>query len=271
MNNRLNLKNTQQKSRINYDLDNEKVIKKIVVEHLKKSPLISHLEVSNKAHDLRGSDIELVSKELFGDDILHHIDLKTAANYRKIKGEPGLPTFAFELAFLNKNREMKPGWLFGEQYDLPDYYLLSWIWVKTSEKTKYSVQLSEKDISQIELLLVGKKDIHDYLRDEFNIKNFEKVEKLIKNFNGHLNRIINSPEGKDEYKMKIARNIKGDLISAQLSLSSPKEYGEKNKISLPKLYYSHFLAEQPYNIIIAKTKLIELCKNRNGFHEIIEF
>ncbi|OEH86387.1 hypothetical protein BHU72_13270 [Desulfuribacillus stibiiarsenatis] len=70
----------------------------------------------------------------------------------------GLPTFAFELNFINRRNDLAEGWLLNDELDT-DYYLLVWPYAThTSLKT-----LTEEDITKLECILIKKSKIHEYL------------------------------------------------------------------------------------------------------------
>ncbi|KGR73178.1 hypothetical protein ACVRWQ_07530 [Streptococcus phocae subsp. salmonis] len=138
------------------DLANESIIKEIIIEYLRKLEDVE-LEISSRAEDAHGSDIKMKSRKIFKDEKIHHLDLKSATNYRKVVGEKSLPTFAFELQFSNRSSDLRDGWLYGEQYCLTEYYLLSWVWVLDKEKTKPWEKLEKSDVAEIEVIIIPKK------------------------------------------------------------------------------------------------------------------
>lgn len=241
------------KSNFDTDLSNESIIKSLIKKRLREIGKTKIFE-SSSDEDRHGSDIKVSSVEIFHDTNIYHIDLKSATNYRKVVGNSSIPTFAFELQFLNEKKEVKDGWLYGDQYSLTDYYLLSWVWVETEEKTKPWIELKESDIAEIEYLIVPKKAITDYL------KKYEMKKENYKNkINDFKKQIIEYYHGKKEYAVCLKMK-NGKYKSAELSLSNPKKY--KNcvykTVHLPKLFYSVNLPEKPINVVIEKTVLKDL-------------
>jgi|GEM_PF-3013769 len=266
------------KSNWNVDIENESVINDLIIEHLTNSGMFEKVKRSTKEENHKGSDIQLVSERFFKDNLLHHVDLKTATNYRKVDGDESIPTFAFELQFSKPDGNggiKKEGWVFGEKYTLTEWYLISWIWVYDEEKRDRKVTLSKEDISQIEFVLIKKEVIKKYLKYyKVNKKNYEKV---IDRFNSLLNKERLKKNSKLAFIIK-EENRK--LNYATLSLYKPTEYRltettnkEDRKLYLPQIYYTAWLAEQPYNILISKKSLIDIVNDRRykGIHRIIDF
>lgn len=257
------------KSKFKEDIANEDVVKNLIVSILNELDSVDAVIKSDKSQDLLGSDIQIKSKSIFKDDNEHHIDIKSATNYRRTIEKDSISTFAFELQY-RKDGELKEGWLYGSQYSLTEYYLFSWLWVYDDSKTKGKILKS--DIARVELVLVKKSQIHDYLSDNFGITS-TNYKTLIRNFNNHIHQFLNDKDC--EYAVKLV--LDGDKVTrAELSLSSPKENvkyvtknGEYEKVLLPKIMYSGQLNEEPYNILIEKERLIELSKE-GGFHEVID-
>ncbi|MEZ7729248.1 hypothetical protein O3793_05465 [Granulicatella sp. 20925_1_28] len=140
----------------NVDIENESVINDLIIEHLTNSGVFEKVKRSTKEENNKGSDIQLASESFFKDNLLHHVDLKTATNYRQVDGKESIPTFAFELLFSNRGIK-RDGWVFGEKYALTEWYLMSWIWVYDEGKRDRKVKLSKEDISQIEFILIKKR------------------------------------------------------------------------------------------------------------------
>ena len=177
------------------------------------------------------------------------------------------------------NRGIKrEGWVFGEKYALTEWYLISWIWVYDEGKRDRNVKLSKEDISQIEFILIKKEFIKKYLRYyKVNKKNYQKV---IDRFNSLLEK---ERLEKNSGLAFIINERNQRLSYATLSLYKPTEYRltktsditneEDRKLYLPQIYYTAWLAEQPYNILISKKSLIDIVNDRRykGIHRIIDF
>ncbi|OEF96110.1 hypothetical protein [Desulfuribacillus alkaliarsenatis] len=71
----------------------------------------------------------------------------------------GLPTFAFEISFMNRKKELAEGWLFNNEL-LTDYYLLIWPYATKKENVK------TEDYTRLECLLIKKRKIQNYLSNK---------------------------------------------------------------------------------------------------------
>ncbi|QVK18430.1 hypothetical protein KHQ81_01565 [Mycoplasmatota bacterium] len=114
--------------------------------------------VYTKEEQLKGIDVKIIQQS--GNII--SIDEKVATNYNT-----KLSKFAFELDSYQFNR-LVPGWLVSENNT--DYYLLGWIdviedLVESGIKIKSDTVINEEDINYLELLLVTKETIIDFLSD----------------------------------------------------------------------------------------------------------
>ena len=116
---------------------------------------------SDKASQLAGVDIifDLANQQhLMTDEkaMLHYIN-------------KNIPTFAFELSFLNINGKLSQGWLF-DSTKRTAYYLLTWI---TAKKDKH---INCDDIIALEIIIVSREAIIKMLQRH----NFDKVSILQK-------------------------------------------------------------------------------------------
>lgn len=272
------LRNEMTKSFFKNDLKNEKVINGLINRKLQELEIVDEVIEASDEENFAGVDFKLKSKKLFGDDKVHCVDYKSATNNRVPIGKKSLNTFAFEVAYSKQaiekksNQEIKSGWLFGDQYNLTEYYLLAWIWVHSKEKCDKKITLEEKDIVKIEVMIIRKKNIIDYL-SQFKLTK--------ENYSDVVNRFKEIIKEKDS---ELATNIKyddnGNLRSAEISIAPEyiKKYkyykdskGNKQKsVFLPKLYYSKYLAEEPLNVLIEKIELEKLSVNGEG-HQKFDF
>ncbi|MDU2958820.1 hypothetical protein, partial [Clostridium sp.] len=173
------------KSLFKNDLKNEKVINCLINRKLQELKIVDEVIEGSDEENFSGVDFKLKSPKLFGDNEVHCVDYKAATNNRAIIGEKSLNTFAFEVAYSKqtiekksnqKIKETKSGWLFGDKYNLTEYYLLAWIWVHSEEKCDRKITLEEKDIAEIEIMIIKKENIIDYL-SQFKLtkENFSDV------------------------------------------------------------------------------------------------
>ena len=89
------------------------------------------------------------------------IDEKCALSYNNIDD---LKTYALEVSFLNKGGKLVDGW-FLDNKNITSHYLFCWL-DKADKKNK---DLTLSDIYKVEVMLVSKKSILDYLKNELNL------------------------------------------------------------------------------------------------------
>jgi len=106
--------------------------------------IVRHLDIETQ---MQGVDVSLSYKDL------HDVPVDEKAMSHYINED--LPTFAFELSFLNKDNVIE-GW-FPDENKKTEYYLLIWIWA-----TKDG-DIIKDDITKLELCLVSRSKISDYL------------------------------------------------------------------------------------------------------------
>lgn len=237
------------------DFNAEKVIneflrkyfyQKIVDKNIIKA--FRHITDTNLQHE--GVDTIIITLR----DIEVHIDEKTALDYaKKDLTENALPTFAFEISYLNRDGVLTEGWLTNSKYRKTEDYLLVWLWIKPDTKMKY---LRCEDILQLEVIVLSKKDILDTIlysatgdrclarfrqiaskqRAFMLAKKLQQVaiEDTISNVDLHLN----------EYSMEnfMSKQTKSPIMKWYLTDISRK-------------------AEQPLNIVVNKKVLKELAKS----------
>ncbi|MGL4402651.1 MAG: hypothetical protein ACRCTS_02835 [Fusobacteriaceae bacterium] len=133
-----------------------------------------------------------------------------------------LPTFAFELQFLNRNSEVSEGWLINSNLE-NDYYMLIWPSAKHSDLSL----ITKDDFSQIECLLIKKSEILNFL--ERKGWTTEKIKNEIDTIHSH-NQFgrINIPNERDFFFYH----------------SSPDKY-----------------IEQPINLVVYKKVLLKLSRH----------
>ena len=237
------------------DFNAEKVIneflrkyfyQKIVDKNIIKA--FRHITDPNLQHE--GVDTIIITLR----DVEVHIDEKAALDYaKKDLTENALPTFAFEISYLNREGVLTEGWLTNSKYRKTEDYLLVWLWIKPDTKMKY---LRCEDILQLEVIVLSKKDILDTIlysatgdrclarfrqiaskqRAFMLAKKLQQVaiEDTISNVDLHLN----------EYSMEnfMSKQTKSPIMKWYLTDISRK-------------------AEQPLNIVVNKKVLKELAKS----------
>jgi hypothetical protein len=252
-------------SQFKLDHKNQELITSMISAHFRRqNNVFEDIVKSSESEDKAGSDFKLRSAQIFRDDYYHHIDYKSATNHRKIRGENSIASFAFEIQYQKDGKNLE-GWLFGDKYYLTEYYLLSWVWVFDKSKIPKNVSLKESDISDIEVLIVKKEDIINYLKKYDVLK--ESYKEVIQWFNTSVEEYKNGSK-----KFAIKENIKeNEIVSRELSIDTPNSYKIRTDkfcvVKMPKIYHSIKYSEQPYNIIIEKDVLKQLAK----FHTIISY
>lgn len=130
----------------------------------------------------------------------------------------GIPTFAFELRY-KKNGQWRPGWFYDDTKETK-HYLLAWP-IRDDVKLSY---LKLDDIRKVEVMLISRKDLRDYLFDNFRVN-------------------------QDGIQVEVDKIIKAN------------HFGKLHQIhpfSNHYYYYTEYLAETPINLVIQKNKLKEL-------------
>lgn len=201
-------------------------------------PSIEKIEkVTDASLQKKGVDLLITSKQLFGDEKEHKVDIKSAINYIKpVRDANGnrpnsLPTFAFELYFKNGYGNERDGWLYSEKYCDTEYYIVSWLWANVQPeynpkgfvKNVEIGKLNMENIAEIEFLVIEKKRIQEHAtKIGITKENFRDISKEM-----WKNNITKKPNhDADDY-----------------------------------LRYSNTLMEKPVNLIIKKKKLKEVFGN----------
>ena len=149
-----------------YDMNIEQIIGSFLDENfypkLKELYSIDFQRVRDKATQLLGVDVYMKTNN---GQIA--IDEKSAAHYINSP----LRTFAFELCFLRSNGELTKGWFLNQKLKT-DIYSLMWIHAHEQKypavkrgPTEYYKKMDEEDIDYIEVYMLLKQDVLDYLSD----------------------------------------------------------------------------------------------------------
>lgn len=189
--------------RIN-DIKMSEKVSAFLDEHIYPSLPEKIVRIYDKTLQLRGVDV------IWGDE---YVDEKIAVKYIN----RNLTTFSFELSSLN-NKDGK-GWLLEDEHYLTESYLIGYL----------RGNLEMNNITEIELLLIDKYDIWDYL----NKYNFPKSIVQAIRF-GHIDPYSTKGNGVSYYKV----NIPG-----------------------VKVINSFRLKESPINVVINRDVLEKLATN----------
>jgi len=160
------------KSNFRSDMQLEKVIGQWLDTYVysDKSVFTSVEREFDLAGQHKGIDVIIQSPAIFGDDLQHTVDEKTAIYY--VKGnlsEESLPTFAFELNYM-KNNQIHDGWLYGEKYFRTEYYLVMWVWaeveqIRSGKFIRYNHrQVRYENILRMEGFFINKSTMRNYAK-----------------------------------------------------------------------------------------------------------
>lgn len=135
--------------------------------------------IYDKTRQVEGFDV--IIKDL--NENIYGIDEKAAIRYVN----KNLQTFSMELSFINRGGKINDGWLFDENKK-NNYFLFVWI-----DKADNDIIVSETDIKEIEVALVSKNKIIEYLEsigwNKINLyKKAEKIRLSDNEYKGNLNR-----------------------------------------------------------------------------------
>lgn len=140
---------------------------------------------TDKNNQLNGIDVRFSIPELGLVDII--VDEKAQTHYVN----KDLPTFAFELSFLNSKGEVIGGWLLDENKST-QYYMLIWVWASREWNVKKS------DITRLECLLIERAAIIKYLEDSgYGISKLNELDHSIRNEG--TDGVINKTNDSDIY------------------------------------------------------------------------
>lgn len=135
------------------DLEKEQILTKWIIDNFLSNEVDDFKVIEDAKTQNTGVDFVITSEEIFGYSLPYKVDFKAALNYirpmkDKYNNKPQkMPTFAFELSFLNQFKKEREGWLFGEKYINTEYYMLGWVW----GTCHFSIMI--KGISQLIVIL----------------------------------------------------------------------------------------------------------------------
>lgn len=193
------------------DTSVEHELGKFLNDHFYNQIATKVIRHADKTDQLSGKDVTCIFKGL-GEII---IDEKAATHYIN----KDIKTFAFELSFKRTNGEEVEGWLLDPE-KMTQYYLLMWL------KANNEWHITSQDITEVKALLINRKDILNYLKEEsYGADKLRRANDKIRanNLSGPIGKTTNS-------NFYFFRTIK--------------------------------LTENPVNIIIKRKKLAELAIGR---------
>ena len=187
---------------------------------------------TTKEKQLRGIDITVSISDLNLKEI--YIDEKAQLD-KKYIGHP-LPTFAFELSFINKLGKIQDGWLIDKQ-KYTQYYLLNWI-IDADNKNN----LTYKDFNETSFCLIEKNKLLKYLSDKKYDREALKTKAELIRKEGNFGK-IDKKESNDFY-FYYSKHLKEQpinlIIKKELLICLSVFYGEIKKNIKDKVYHIDF-------------------------------
>lgn len=246
---------SNKESNFKNDFNAEKVINEFLQKYFYKKFVDNNIIQSfyhiTDTH-LQHEGVDTIIVTLKGEEI--YIDEKAALDYAKRDiGEESLPTFAFEISYLNKSGVLTEGWLTNPKYSKTDDYLLVWLWVKSSTNIRY---LQCDDILKLEVVVLPKVAIQNHILNSvsgnIDLDGFRQIANKQRTamINNRLNQVaieealLNVDSRESRYVMEnfVFKETQKNRMKWFLTDSSKK-------------------AEQPLNIVVYKNTLIELAKS----------
>jgi hypothetical protein len=105
----------------------------------------------------------------------YYIDEKSQLHYLN----KDLPTFTFELSYLNKNHKIKEGWFFDQSKDTQYYFLITGIFLDNKKEL-----LNLKDIKKLKITSVDRSKLIAFL------ENLNLNEKVLNNYDKNLRKAL---------------------------------------------------------------------------------
>ncbi|WP_370477318.1 hypothetical protein [Tamlana flava] len=132
-----------------FDLNQEQILHRYLAL-IYQSKKLKFENIANLEQQHRGIDVIINHNSE-----KHNIDEKAQLHYIN----KDLPTFTFELSYLNKNNELKEGWLFDSSKQTQYYFLVTGIFLK-NKKTKLQ---NIDDIETVKITSVNRKKLINHL------------------------------------------------------------------------------------------------------------
>ena len=194
------------------DMDAERELARFLDKYLYTNDIFTRAErTDNVTNQIGGSDIILSIPSLGIFDAV--VDEKASIYYIN----KDLKTFVLEISFLNRNRQYTEGWFIDDSLSTA-YYLMQWIKANVEDPW----QVKEKNITEIECVLVSKVKLKEYFANE----GYDKTRLL-----------------------QIAQSMRASNRAMIAPAGKPYRF-----------YYTRKLAERPVNILLNKEEYIRLCE-----------
>jgi len=163
------------------DSSDEQEVGKFLDKYFYPKYTCDFIRYGDKGHQLMGIDVMFSYKDL--KNIL--VDEKAATHYIN----KDIPTFAFEINYINSIGNLNHGWLFDSEKKT-QFYLLIWV------KAKKDKGILCDDITELECLLIDRVKITEMLKEyNFDAMRAEKVANNIRKnqINGISGKIAGQP------------------------------------------------------------------------------
>lgn len=197
---------------------------------LRNGYIVRHKRIFDKNEQRKGKDVILYVKDNESKRIGQIIvDEKSTSHYLNKR----IPTFAFELSYLDKSGNEKNGWLLDDEKET-DMYALIWPDIKCNKYTNLTSKFGEKqakwqqhinanDFCNAEIWLICKANLLNLLESNYNL-----TTKKLQEYSHEIRTIFNRTK----------------TCTTKYNKDSPiKEY---------RFNYTSYLAEQPINLVIWK-------------------
>lgn len=206
------------KSNFSQDLKGEKIVGQFLDDVFYKSAFKNFRRTDVPSEQFDGIDVVVQCNNGLFKNFDEKVQLTKLGN--------PTPSFAFEVSFLNKNGEIKPGWLFKE--NSTDYFLLGYFNLMNSN---VKVLTSRKQIRQFEFVIVSKLKVIKFLieqgfNEEFLISEANKLKNTI---DSGKNEIDGYEKGETGYRKRLMDGV--------------------------SVFYSTSFAEKPLNVVIHRKHL----------------
>ena len=206
------------------DLKGEKIVGEFLDMTFYKNAFEHFRRTDNPREQFAGVDVVVQAKN----GKFCKIDEKAQLS---MLGNP-TPTFAFEVAYLNKDEELKEGWLF--HHNDTEVYLLGYFNKMNGNPKKLT---RKEEIKEFEFVIIAKKTLINFLNSKGYTEQFLKDETMkLKNL---IDNNIALPEGYSKGKTGYRKILEKGI----------------------SVFYTDCLAEKPLNVVVNRRFLDELAMN----------
>lgn len=198
------------------DINGERIVHEFLENNFYAKVLNYH-ECNNKSEQLKGVDTVFSFN-----DKEYKCDEKCALDYVNKRKGYYLNTFCLELSFLNRRDNVMEGWLTNESLET-NSYLFVWL-----DKAKKDIIENIDDIEEVEIALVRKEDIFDYLNKiGWNRETLRIKDKRIREENDRSFGDMRRNGCKFSYAEYLPEKPINLLLTREIYKSLPNTYTEK--------------------------------------------